>query len=99
MNSVWSIGVSGMRAAQQRMDLAGHHIAHVATPGLPRLQVVQHAQDGGGVRIQLAQAEGPGQGLAADLVELRQAQQLFTANLRTVQAADDRLGRVLDLFG
>lgn len=88
-----------MRAAQQRMDLAGHHIANVATPGLQRLQVVQHAQDGGGVRIQLAPAEGPGQGLAADLVELRQAQQLFTANLRTVQAADDRLGRVLDLFG
>lgn len=99
MNSVLSIGLSGMRAAQLRMDVAGHDIANAGTRGLQRQQVVQQAAEGGGVRMQLDAATASGPGLAADLVALRQAQHLFSANLRTVQAADDRLGTLIDVFG
>ncbi|MFT7401271.1 MAG: flagellar hook-associated protein FlgK, partial [Hydrogenophaga sp.] len=48
VSSAHAIGLSGMRAAQQRLDTHAHNIANAATPGFQRQTVVQTAQPGTG---------------------------------------------------
>ena len=96
MSNLFSIGMSGMQAAQFRMDIAAHHIANASTPGFQRQQVVAQAQPSGGVRTESMPAAGSGENLAEDLVSQRQAMHLYSANLRTVQVADRMLGALLD---
>ena len=105
-SSVSAIGLSGMRAAQQRLDTHAHNIANLATPGFQRQTVVQTAQPGtGGVNTavrQAATASGPadeagfGAHLAQDLIGQRVSLYSFAANLKTVQTQDDMLGALLD---
>lgn len=98
MNGIFQIGLSGMAAAQAQMGTAAHNVANAGTEGFRRQQV-QQADSGAGVRVTLTQAPEPGADLATDLVAERQALHLYTANLRTVQAADAALGHLLDVTG
>jgi flagellar hook-associated protein FlgK len=103
MSSSLSIGMSGMQAAQRRLDVSAHNIANVATDGFQRQRVLAQTQPTGGVGVQVEPDGSPaapafGQDLIADVVAQRQAQHLFTANLRTVQTADRMLGSLLDAF-
>lgn len=97
-----AIGLSGMRAAQTRLDSSAHNVANVQTPGFRRQQVAQSERAaGGGVDAQVQQARQPGgpdgfADLAGDLVEQRISLYSFAANLRTVQTQDDMLGNLLD---
>lgn len=99
MSNTFSIGLSGMQAAQARLDRAAHNIANVDTGGLQRQQLVAQTQPSGGVRTALQATSGASQDLARDLVSQRQALHLYTANLRTVQVADRMLGTLLDAVG
>jgi len=102
--SAAAIGLSGMRAAQLRLDASAHNVANVQTPGFQRQQVSQTAQPAtGGVSVQVgqepasvAQADGFNR-LAEDMVEQRMSLYSFTANLRTVQTQDAMLGALLDV--
>lgn len=96
MNGIFSIGLSGMQAAQRRLDVSGHNVANAATQGFRRQQLVSQTDVAGGVSTQLRASAGYGEDLAADLIDQRLAQHLFTANLRTVQTADRLLGTLLD---
>jgi flagellar hook-associated protein FlgK len=96
MSSVFSIGLSGLQAAQASLDLSARRIAESGTPGLQRQRLVLQAAETGGVRADLAPDPGPGEDLANDLVSQRQALALYSANLRTVQTADQLLGALLD---
>lgn len=97
-------GMSGMRAAQLRLDTAAHNVANALTPGFQRQVVTQTAQPAlGGVNAQVerqpesASATGAPFGhLAEDMVEQRISLYSFAANLRTVQAQDRMLGSLLD---
>ncbi|MGE0348855.1 flagellar basal body protein [Hydrogenophaga sp.] len=103
--SATAIGLSGMRAAQVRMDTHAHNVANLQTPGFQRQLVTQTARpDAGGVDVQVgrepaaASLQG-GDGfdhLAEDLVGQRMSLYSFAANLRTVQTQDDMLGTLLD---
>jgi len=103
--SAASVGLSGMRAAQLRLDVSAHNVANVQTPGFQRQQVSQTAQPAsGGVRAQVSQepssfAQGNGglNRLADDIVEQRTSLYSFAANLRTVQTQDVMLGSLLDV--
>lgn len=95
-SSAFSIGLSGMQAAQMRLNVSAHNIANQATAGFARQQAVTQSQPSGGVRSEVRSLSGPVEDLAADLVSQRQAQHLYTANLRTVQVADRLLGSLLD---
>jgi len=97
MNSLTSIALSGLAAATTRMDVAGHNIANASTPAFRRQQVVQQAQAGGGVSVQVTHADAIGGDLAADLVDQKVALYSFKANLRTVQVEDEMLGSLLDV--
>ncbi|HEX5738025.1 MAG TPA: flagellar basal body protein [Hydrogenophaga sp.] len=97
-------GISGMRAAQLRLDTTAHNVANALTPGFQRQVVTQTAQPGlGGVNTQVhrepeaASANGaPFSHLAEDLVEQRMSVYSFAANLRTVETQDRMLGALLD---
>lgn len=104
-SSASAIGLSGMRAAQQRLDTHAHNIANAATPGFQRQTVVQTAQPGAGgvntaVRREPASSAEFGAlsaaNLAEDLVGQRMSLYSFAANLKTVQVQDDMLGALLD---
>lgn len=100
MNGILQIGLSGMVAAQARMGSAAHNVANASTEAFRRQQVLSTDAGGGeGVRVTLSQASEPGNDLATDVVAQRQALHLYTANLRTVQAADRALGSLLDALG
>lgn len=97
-------GLSGMRAAQQRLDTSAHNIANLQTPGFQRQTVEQTAQPGlGGVNTQQRAAptgnsEGDGFAhLADDMVEQRMSLYSFAANLKTVETEDQMLGTLLDI--
>ncbi|MEW6694529.1 flagellar hook-basal body protein [Tepidimonas thermarum] len=92
-----AIALSGMRAAQARLDGAAHNIANVQTEGFQRLQVRSEAQlPAGGVRTRAERVPVPGADLAADLVEQKQAAVAFAANGQVVRREQQMLGRWLD---
>ena len=103
--SAAAIGLSGMRAAQLRLDVSAHNVSNVQTPGFQRQQVAQTAQPAtGGVSVQVGQepaslTQGPDgfNRLAEDMVEQRMSLYSFAANLRTVQTQDAMLGTLLDV--
>lgn len=99
-NSATAIGLSGMRAAQLRLDSHAHNVANVQTPDFKRQVTTQTARpDSGGVDAQIGRETGvspPFDRLAEDLVGQRMSLYSFAANLRTVQTEDRMLGSLLD---
>ena len=97
MNSISSIAMSGLNAAQFRLDAAANNIANAQTPGFRRHQAVAEALPEGGVTSSVRQADGAGENLADDIVQTMVAAYSFKANLRVLQAQDDMLGALIDL--
>lgn len=99
-SSASAIGLSGMRAAQLKLDSHAHNVANVQTPDFRRQVTTQTARpDAGGVDTQTARETGvsaPFDRLADDLVGQRMSLYSFAANLRTVQTEDRMLGTLLD---
>jgi flagellar hook-associated protein FlgK len=96
MSNTFSIGLSGLNAAQLRLDSAAHNVANAQTPGFRRQQVVQQAQPEGGVQAEIAAQPRTGGSLEADAVEQMSASYAYQANLRTVKVQDQVLGSLLD---
>ena len=101
--SASTVGLSGMRAAQLRLDVGAHNVANAQTPGFQRQRVVQTAHpDLGGVSARVARetrAAGDGGdlgGLADDLVGGKMALYSFAANLQVVKTGQDMLGTLFD---
>ncbi|AOF85985.1 putative flgG1 [Hydrogenophaga sp. RAC07] len=98
--SVTAIGLSGMRAAQLKLDSHAHNVANVQTPDFRRQVTVQTARpERGGVDTRIgreADVSAPFDRLADDLVGQRMSLYSFAANLRTVQTEDRMLGTLLD---
>lgn len=96
MSNTFSIGLSGLNAAQLRLDSAAHNVANAQTPGFRRQQVVQQAQPEGGVQAEISAQRQTGGSLEADAVEQMSASYTYQANLRTVKVQDEVLGSLLD---
>ena len=96
MNSISSIALSGLNAAQFRLDAAAHNIANAQTPAFRRQQVVGEALPEGGVTSSVRQADEIGENLAEDIVQTMLAAYMFKANLRTLQTETGLLGALLD---
>lgn len=96
IGNVGSIAVSGMAAAQQRLQAAASNVANLPTEGYRRVVARAEAQPGGGVSTQVQRLPQPGQDLPADLVEQRMAANAFAANLQVFKAADRMAGSLLD---
>lgn len=96
MNSVSSIALSGLQAAQTRLGSAAHNIANALTPGFRRQLVAQQSVEGGGTGTSIQRSPVVGDALAEDLMMLKLAQHLFTANLEVLRTQDQMLGTLLD---
>lgn len=101
-SSATVIGLSGMRAAQARLDTAGHNVANAMTEGFQRQTLTQTAQASGGVQVSIGReaqalsADAPVFGdLAGDMVEQRMSLYSFQANFQTVRTDDELLGSLL----
>mgnify|MGYP001171542668 CR=1 FL=1 len=100
-SSATAIGLSGLHAAQTRLDTAAHNVANAQTPGFRRHVVQQTAvPDAGGVQTQVLREDVAQTGelghLADDLMEQRVALYSFAANLKTIATEDRMLGSLLD---
>jgi flagellar hook-associated protein FlgK len=96
MNAISSIALSGLHAAQTRMSSSAQNIANAVTPGFRRQVVAQQTVPNGGVAATIERAPSEGDALAEDLVALKLAQHLFTANLKVLRTQDQMLGTLLD---
>ena len=96
MNSIASIALSGLQAAQTQMSSSAHNIANAMTPGFRRQVVVPQAVASGGVTTTLGRSATAGDALAEDIVAMKLAGHLFTANLKVLQTQDRMLGSLLD---
>jgi len=96
MNPLSSIALSGLQAAQTRLGSSAHNIANSMTPGFRRQIVAQQSAPNGGVTTTIERAPEAGDALAEDLVALKLAQHLFTANLKVLRTQDQMLGTLLD---
>ena len=96
MSPLSSIALSGLQAAQTRMSSSAHNIANAVTPGFRRQLVAQQTVPEGGVTTTIERASAAGDALAEDLVALKLAQHLFSANLKVLRTQDQVLGTLLD---
>ncbi len=96
MADVASIAISGMRAAQTRLQASAHNIANVQTPALRRLQVDSASAEGGGVVATVSLGPVDAGSLESDLVQQMQARHGFMASLAVFSASDRMMGALLD---
>lgn len=96
MNSLSSIALSGMNAAQTKLDTTAHNVANLATEGFKRQETVQTEQSGGGVKASVRRAEAAGNALETDVVSQLQAKHSFMANLAVFKTSNKMAGALLD---
>ena len=95
MNTL-STALSGLQAAQVRLNAAANNVANGQTEGYQRDVVQARPQAGGGVTTQVNNLPQPGADLARDVVEQKSAAYAFQANLQVVKTADAMVGRLLN---
>ena len=98
MNALSSIALSGINAAQTRLNASAHNIANAMTPDFRRQLVTQTAEPAGGLSASLSQAAQPGDALAEDIVAQMSASVLYRANARTLRTDRDLTGTLIDLM-
>lgn len=94
--STSSIALSGLQAAQTRLQVSAHKVANSQTVGFQPLQVEQSTQTGGGVGTQVSRSSQPSAGLEGDVVAQLQAKNAFLANLNVFKTQDAMLGSLLN---
>lgn len=98
MSTISSISLSGMNAAQTRLQASAHNIANFNTPDFTRQEVMQSTLAEGGTRADVVQAGSSGANLEADMVQQLLAKNSFMANLLTFKSSNSALGSLLDTF-
>jgi len=96
ISSVSSISLSGMQAAQTRLDVSANNIANSDTEGFHRQEVVQQADPAGGVDTSIERSSVPGAAMIDDVVNQIAAKQDFLANLAVFKSSSQMLGALLD---
>lgn len=95
MESITAIAGSGMRAAQQGLQVAAHNVANLATPDAARLQLERTSLADGGVQTRTVVATGDASPLA-DLIGARSQVLAFAANAALIRRSDEMLGSLFD---
>ena len=96
MNSVSSIALSGLNAAQNSLNTSAHNVANLETEGFKRQESVQTEQAGGGVSTTVREASTAGNALEQDVVTQLQAKHAYIANLAVFKAQDKMAGALLN---
>jgi flagellar hook-associated protein FlgK len=96
MASISSISLSGMQAAQTRLQASAHNIANAQTQGFQRQQVVQQEQAEGGTTVSMQRAASAQSALETDVVQQLEAKNSFLANLAVYRTSNRMLGVLFD---
>jgi flagellar basal body rod protein FlgB len=96
MAPISSIALSGMQAAQTRLQSSAHNIANLQTEGFHRQEVTQEAQAEGGTTARIGRAAAAGDALEADVVAQLEAKNSFLANLAVFRTGNRMLGALFD---
>lgn len=98
MNVSSAVSLSGMNAAQNRLQVSAHNIANLQTQGFNRQEVAQSTTAGGGTSTTVSQnTNGTGTELETDVVSQLQAKNAFLANLSVFKTRNETLGTLLDI--
>jgi flagellar hook-associated protein FlgK len=97
MNSIASISLSGMVAAQTALDASASNLANASTPDYRRREVMNVQTQQGGVSTQVRRSDVAGPAMEADLVSQLQAKNSFLANLAVFKTSNAMAGSLLDL--
>lgn len=98
INSVFNEGVRGMQASSREMQKSAQEIAEANIRDNPNTQAQgpQTAEDTEVVPVNETVEPGRTGDIAEPLIELRRQEQLFTANAKVIDAADEALGTLID---
>lgn len=96
MSSLAVTALSGLQAAQTRVQASANNVANSQTEGYRREVVQQQAEPNGGVSTRVEKLPEPGADLAADLVEQKMAAYSFQANLQVLKTDEKLAGSLLD---
>ena len=96
MNSVTNISLSGMQAAQARLQTSANNIANMNTEGFKRKEVVQQSSPAGGVETTGTRQLQEGESLVQDVVQQLEAKNAFLANLAVFKRSNEAMGSLLD---
>jgi flagellar basal body rod protein FlgC len=91
-----STALSGMRAAQTKLDASANNVANANTEKFRRQEVTNKEDANGGVTTQLRKASQEGAALETDMVAQLQAKNSFLANLSVFKSSDKMAGALLD---
>lgn len=90
--------LSGINAAQTRLDASAHNIANLSTLDFTRQEVQQRDSVNGGVSTSLtSNSAGAGNNLEADMVEQLQSKNTYLANLSVFKAKNDMMGNLVNI--
>jgi len=94
-----STSLSGMNAAQTRLDVATNNIANLSTDNFTRKEVVQADFPQGGTKVaDIKNAAQSGNNLEADMVEQLKARNTYMTNLSVFKSNNDMLmGTIIDI--
>lgn len=96
MNTLSAISLSGMQAAQVRLQTSAHNIANGQTEGFRSLEVAQTPNVDGGVSTNVRRSSAVGEDLVTDVVSQLQAKNDFLANLAVFKSSEKMLGSLID---
>ncbi|HEL4847708.1 MULTISPECIES: flagellar basal body protein [Stenotrophomonas] len=96
MDNVMGIALSGMRAAQQGVQVSAHNVANLATPGAQHLQLQRNTTEQGGVQALVAPTGANAGAPLGDLLAAKAEVVAFAANATVIRRQDQMLGSLLD---
>jgi flagellar hook-associated protein FlgK len=96
VGNILAIAGSGMRAAQQGVQVAAHNVASLDASDATRLQVLRGAAPAGGVQSVVGTTPQDPTAPLTDLLAARNEVLAFTANAAVIRRSDGMLGALLD---
>jgi flagellar hook protein FlgE len=96
MNALSSIALSGINAAQTRLNASAHNIANLNTDNFRREEVSAQERPEGGVAVTVGKADRVGTDLVQDVVEQKMAALEFKANVQVLKTSTQVMGTLLD---
>ena len=105
--------LSGIAAAQKKLDVAAHNIANSDTDGFKKSRVSQEESIGGGVETKVGrvserghvrqtpegdEVEGSNVKLAEEMITLLEAEQSLKANINALETEQEMERSLLDIF-
>lgn len=99
MNVTSSTALTGMSAAQSKLNASAHNIANLSTQGFTRQEVVQStAVSGSGTQTSLRSSPaGVGNNLEADLIQQLQSALTYQANVSVLKTNNQVMGTLINI--